>query len=129
MYFHITKFLPAFAQFAPVNPDVQQHGAVLYRFNGVRISDLHYRYNEASMETRNKEEKIAQFAYGISLTSIFVFHIYLPSQCVPFQDPEHSHIGIISESSLHTPPLAQQNILHGSGYKKINEKHIITSRK
>ena len=53
----------------------------------------------------------------------------LPSQCVPFHDPEHSHIGIISESSLHTPPLAQQNILHGSGYKKINEKHIITSRK
>ena len=51
----------------------------------------------------------------------------LPSQCVPFHDPEHSHIGIISESSLHTPPLAQQNILHGSEYKKINEKHIITT--
>jgi hypothetical protein len=51
----------------------------------------------------------------------------LPSQCVPFQDPEHSHIGIMSESSLHTPPLAQQNILHGSEYKKINEKHIITT--
>ena len=28
MYFHITKFLPAFSQFAPVNPDVQQHCAV-----------------------------------------------------------------------------------------------------
>ena len=28
MYFHITKFLPAFSQFAPVNPDVQQHYAV-----------------------------------------------------------------------------------------------------
>jgi hypothetical protein len=48
---------------------------ILYRFNGVRISYFHYRYNEASMETRNKEEKIAQFAYGVSLTSIFVFHI------------------------------------------------------
>ena len=48
---------------------------ILYRFNGVRISDFHYQYNEASMETRNKEEKSVQFAYGISLTSIFVFHI------------------------------------------------------
>jgi hypothetical protein len=28
MYFHITKFLPAFSQFDPVNPDVQQHCAV-----------------------------------------------------------------------------------------------------
>ena len=28
MYFYITKFLPAFSQFAPVNPDVQQHCAV-----------------------------------------------------------------------------------------------------
>ena len=47
----------------------------MYRFNGVRISDFHYQYNEASMETRSKEEKSALFAYGISLTSIFVFHI------------------------------------------------------
>ena len=50
---------------------------ILYRINRVRISDFHYLYNETSMETRSKEEKSAQFAYGISLTSnfIFVFHI------------------------------------------------------
>ena len=50
---------------------------ILYRINRVRISDFHYLYNETSMETRSKEEKRAQFAYGISLTSnfIFVFHI------------------------------------------------------
>ena len=30
---------------------------ILHRFNGVRISDFHYRYNEASMETRRLAKK------------------------------------------------------------------------
>jgi hypothetical protein len=50
----------------------EKHIITLYRINRVRISDFHYLYNETSMETRSKEEKSAQFAYGISLTSNFI---------------------------------------------------------